>query len=214
MGNLDIAVSYMEAIASDDHHGYDQASRTRGTDFDCSSLVSKAYNYAGFPIKIGSTTRNLYEQLKHAGFQEIPLSSTRKRGDILLKVGHHVAACVNEKDIVHASVNEKGTVIGGISGDQTGKEICVRPYYIYKGGWDYLLRLSSQKEDGNFPYWCVMSHDGVRFRKEANLQGDSIIRIISRGEGITVGLPSKGIFSPVNVGGVSGYIATQYLQRQ
>lgn len=214
MGNLEAAVTYMEAIAKDDHHGYDQANRTGGIDFDCSSLVSKAYNYAGFPIAIGSTTRNLYTQFQKAGFYKVSVSSPRKRGDVLLKVGHHVVVCVDAKNIVHASINEKGTVVGGKKGDQTGKEICIRSYYTYKGGWDYLLRVTSKEEDKIFPYWSVMSHDGVRFRKAANLQSSSIIRTIHRGEGITVGLPSVGIFSPVNVGGVFGYIATRYLQRQ
>ena len=36
--------------------------------------------------------------------------------------------CGNGK-LVHASINEKGTVTGGKSGDQTGREICIRSYY-------------------------------------------------------------------------------------
>jgi hypothetical protein len=42
--------------------------------------------------------------------------------------------------IGHASINEKGKASGGKAGDQTGKEICIRNYYVYKGGWSYVLR--------------------------------------------------------------------------
>lgn len=37
--------------------------------------------------------------------------------------------------IGHSSINEKGTVKGGKKGDQTGKEVCVRDWYLHKKGW-------------------------------------------------------------------------------
>lgn len=61
-----------------------------------------------------------------------------KRGDILLNEKHHTAIYVGDGNIVHASLNEKGGIYGGQSGDQTGKEICVRPYYDRP--WDLVLR--------------------------------------------------------------------------
>ena len=39
------AVAFMEAMAADDTHGYDQASRW-GPDYDCSSLVISAWKKA------------------------------------------------------------------------------------------------------------------------------------------------------------------------
>lgn len=42
--------------------------------------------------------------------------------------------------IGHASINEKGKTSGGKAGDQTKKEICIRDFYVYKGGWSYVLR--------------------------------------------------------------------------
>lgn len=214
MGNIEKAVNYMISIAMDDSHGYDQVDRNGNPDFDCSGLESKALNYAGFPIKLGSTTKDLYEQLIAAGAVDIPLNSPRKMGDILLKVGHHVAMCVSPTEIVHASMNENGRATGGKDGDQTGKEICVRSYYDYKGGWDHLLRFPDAAQIApQFPYWSVMVHDGVRFRSKPNTQNSSIIRTINRGEGITVGQQTSGIFSSVDVGGIKGWIATQYLER-
>lgn len=61
-----------------------------------------------------------------------------KRGDILLNEKHHTAIYVGDDNIVHASLNEKGGIYGGQSGDQTGKEICVRSYYDRP--WDLVLR--------------------------------------------------------------------------
>lgn len=65
-----------------------------------------------------------------------------KRGDILLthrKDGpKHTAIYCGEGQIVHASLNEKGGIYGGKTGDQTGREICTRAYYDKP--WDYVLR--------------------------------------------------------------------------
>ena len=42
--------------------------------------------------------------------------------------------------IGHASIDERGKAQGGAAGDQNGKEVCIRNWYEYKGGWTYLLR--------------------------------------------------------------------------
>ena len=44
--------------------------------------------------------------------------------------------------IGHASIAETGT-IHGTAGDQNGKEVCTRPYYVHKNGWKYVLRPSA-----------------------------------------------------------------------
>ena len=41
--------------------------------------------------------------------------------------------------IGHASIDENGKIQGGSAGDQTGKEVCTRNYYMHSKGW-YLLR--------------------------------------------------------------------------
>lgn len=142
MSNIEKAVSFMIDIAKDDSHGYDQIHRTDGTDYDCSSLVGTALNQAGFNVKKSSTTRTLRAQLLACGFKTVSVGGARKRGDIFLKEGHHVVMCTDANNIVHASINEKGKTTGGKPGDQTGKEICVRSFYNYKGGWDYHFRFS------------------------------------------------------------------------
>ena len=39
----------------------------------------------------------------------------------------------------HASIDERGKISGGVAGDQTGKEVCQRSFYMHKKGW-YVLR--------------------------------------------------------------------------
>ena len=140
MANLETAVKFMESVAEDNTHGYDQTTRNGCINYDCSSLVGTAFSKAGFNVNKASTTRNLRKQLLACGFAEIGIGEARKRGDIFLKEGHHVVMCTDSSNIVHARINEKGTVTGGKPGDQTGKEICVSNFYTYSGGWDYHFR--------------------------------------------------------------------------
>lgn len=125
MSKIENAVAWAEQIAADDRHGYSQA-RRNGPDYDCSSFVGTALAKAGFPVSPYSTTRNLGEQLERSGF--VKAEKPWRRGDIHLAAGHHVTMSVDANRIVHASQSENGG-IDGQTGDQTGKEICVRSYY-------------------------------------------------------------------------------------
>ena len=42
--------------------------------------------------------------------------------------------------IGHASIDENKHAKGGKAGDQNNKEVCIRNWYEYKGGWSYVLR--------------------------------------------------------------------------
>ena len=146
MPSIESAVQWMIDIANDDSHGYDQEDRT-GPDYDCSSFVSAGLKAGGFDISVSNTTRTLYKVLTSLGFEKVT-DGTRKRGDIHLKAGYHVVCSINESQIVHASINEKGTITGGKTGDQTGKEICIRSYYTHSSGaWDYHLRYKGEDSD-------------------------------------------------------------------
>lgn len=125
MSKIEKAVAWEEQIAADDCHGYSQVHRN-GPDYDCSSFVGTALAQAGFPISPYSTTGNLGEQLERSGF--VKAKKPWRRGDIHLAAGHHVTMSVDANRIVHASQSENGG-IDGQTGDQTGKEICVRSYY-------------------------------------------------------------------------------------
>lgn len=134
------AVRFMLDTAADDTHGYDQKDRY-GPDYDCSSLVAAALHWAGFAVSPYSWTGNLEGQLRSEGF--VDCAPPWKAGDVHLKPKHHVAMSVNEAQVAHASINEKGGTVGGMTGDQTGREVCVRDYYDYPGGWDVHLRYPS-----------------------------------------------------------------------
>ena len=47
--------------------------------------------------------------------------------------------------IGHASIDERGKITGGSAGDQTGKEVCVRDWYLHKKGWVVLRCKNPQK---------------------------------------------------------------------
>lgn len=125
MLKIETAVSWAEQIAADNRHGYSQVHRN-DPDYDCSSFVGTALSKAGFAVSKYSTTRNLESQLIKCGFKKC--HAPWKRGDIHLAAGHHVTMSTDASHIVHASQSENGG-IDGQTGDQTGREICVRSYY-------------------------------------------------------------------------------------
>jgi cell wall-associated NlpC family hydrolase len=141
------AVKWMIDIANDDSHGYDQDNRW-GPDYDCSSFVISGYEQAGIQLKENgaSYTGDMKNACIACGFKEIDWgndSSKLVRGDIILNEVHHVCCYIGNGQIVQASANEFGQATGGQTGDQTGKEICIRDYYVYSSGWDCVLRLGN-----------------------------------------------------------------------
>lgn len=152
MANIELAVSFAENVARDDSHGYDQNDRI-GTygNYDCSGLVIMACEYAGYPVRSkygANTTRNMYSTFKKAGAIDVTAEcdlntmAGLKRGDILLNRLHHTAFYCGSGNIVCASINELGKTTGGKSGDQTGHEIEIKPYYNYP--WTDVLRFISE----------------------------------------------------------------------
>lgn len=135
MPNIQNAVSLAISVAKDDSHGYDQASRY-GPDYDCSSLVAYVLAESGFNVSRSSWTGNLKNQLIACGFKTC--TAPWKPGDIHLNERDHVCISISATDIVEASINEYGDIVGGKTGDQTGNEIRIRGYYNYP--WDCHLR--------------------------------------------------------------------------
>lgn len=154
MPDIEGAVREAIIMAEDNSHGYDQEHRN-GPDYDCSSFISKVLHDNGFHVSEDSWTGNLYEQLLDNGFKPVKDPNDRQAGDIFLTPNHHVVMCVNKKEIVHASGNEKGKATGGKTGDQTGKEICIRSFYTPSYGWKYHLRYNqASPETATFDYPC------------------------------------------------------------
>lgn len=147
MGIIDNAVTRALEIAEDDSHGYDQNQRW-GPDYDCSSLVIDCFKRAGVPLGCTYTGNMRSDMLRH-GFidvtAQIDLGSGAglERGDVLLNHVHHTALYIGNSRIVQASINERGGVTGGATGDQTGREIYERGYYNYP--WDCVLRYAEEE---------------------------------------------------------------------
>ena len=143
---IDNAVAWAVAIANDDTHGYDQTHR-QGPNYDCSSLVINAYQQAGLDVKGAgaSYTGNLVNAFLKCGFtnvtSKVNLSTGAglQKGDVIWRSGH-VAMMTASNKLVEASINEKGTITGGQSGDQTGKEISVKTWYTPSKAWTKCLR--------------------------------------------------------------------------
>lgn len=153
MSKIESATQWMINLANDNSHGYDQSNRW-GPNYDCSSAVITAWQQAGVPVKTnGATyTGNMKSVFLRTGFSEVKSQivlsngSGLKRGDVLLNEDSHTAMYIGNGQIVHASINEFGGITGGQSGDQTGKEICIRSYY--NKPWNSILRY---QEGGSTP---------------------------------------------------------------
>lgn len=145
MIDLEKGVVWAEATANDNAHGYAQDNRW-GPDYDCSSFVITALKQAGFAVQ-ATYTGTMRSALLAAGFEDVTakvnLSTGAgvQRGDVLLNDSSHTALALGGGKIVQASINEKGTVTGGQTGDQTGREIYIRSYYNYP--WNVVLRYTA-----------------------------------------------------------------------
>ena len=49
--------------------------------------------------------------------------------------------------IGHASIDERGKITGGSAGDQTGKEVCIRNWYLNSKGWVVLRCKDASKRE-------------------------------------------------------------------
>ena len=149
--------SWEVAIANDNSHGYDQASR-EGPDYDCSSFQYHGWKQGGIDMissrGYSGTTSTMLADFTANGFHDVigsvdvSTGNGLKRGDVLLRSGYHTALYLGNGQIVHASINEHGDVVGGTTGDQTGTEICVRSYYNYNPSWNHVLRYKSGGSGG------------------------------------------------------------------
>ena len=132
-------------------------------DYDCSSSVVYAWQKALEPTKYKGVlgfegydqhniwkswyTGNMLELFLESGlFYRENLSYIAKPGDIYLNETSHVAMCQcqNPDTLSEFLINEKGGIIGGEKGDQTGNESVVRPYYDFP--WDLILNYNGKAD--------------------------------------------------------------------
>lgn len=147
MSVIEQACNFAIEIARDDSHGYSQDANKRwgNPDFDCSSLVISAYKSAGLPLK-STYTGNMLGDFLNNGFEKVVINMATgeglQRGDVLLNIRKHTALYIGDGQIVNATGSENGGKYGR-SGDQTGNEIRIQPYY--NKPWDCVLRYTGEK---------------------------------------------------------------------
>ena len=208
------ACAWMEAMAADDSHGYDQASRW-GPDYDCSSLVISAWKKAGIPLTCTYTGNMKADMLSH-GFRDVTgqvnlaTGSGLKKADVLLHETHHTAMYIGGGKLVHAAGNEYGKATGGRTGDQTGREIVVCGYYNFP--WQCVLRYEGKDGGTEAPdpagantyvvkagdsFWAIAARelgDGCRCVELAEYNGLTVNAVIHPGQ--VLKLPGKGAEGP------------------
>lgn len=148
MPNLQEAIKAMDKACRIWSVGYDQSQRENiwdGGETDCSALVIWALKQGGFDTGSASYTGNMSSNLTTRGWVRLPADlSTAQPGDILLNDGSHVVMVISgfgwNARIAQASIDERGKISGGQTGDQTGHETNERQIYKYRLGWNCILR--------------------------------------------------------------------------
>ena len=154
MPNLETFVQTMENWCRDDSHGYSQYHRY-GPDYDCSSAVITALKIAGWNMDGALTTDHIRAPLVQQGWLWLPPNVEKKRGDILLSEENHVAVYVGNGLLAEFAIDEEGGIAGNQSGDQTGTEAYIHPYYDYP--WDGVLRYTgAESEDDEMSMACII----------------------------------------------------------
>lgn len=224
MSKIESAVQWMEKTAKDPKHGYDQKYRwgEKG-DYDCSAAVITAWGHAGVDLKkAGATyTGNIKSAAIRCGFTDVTskidfkTGKGLKRGDILLKEGHHVAMYCGDGLEVEASINEKGTATGGKPGDQTGREFLIRSYRNYP--WNCVLRYNADVTQHNLYYGhYVTTALFLNIRSDAGKNHKSI-KVVKKGTKLSSDGTIKRVGNTVWVkvflsSGVSGFVSSKYLK--
>lgn len=131
-------------IAEDNAHGYCQAHRHGGTDYDCSSFVYHCLVDTATiePYESDVSTVNLGYVLQANGFVEYSFSKlgayNLERGDILVNPGRHAEIYIGENKCVAARIDSSGTnVCKAGEGDQNGNEISIGNL---SSNWMYVYR--------------------------------------------------------------------------
>ena len=158
----EIFAQCMEHLCNHDWHGYTQAAGTPGRwgdgegycivnvydkdyklaqgDRDCSSaVISIIREVLGIPIIAATYTGNMKKAFIDTGlfkWHERDSGYKPRRGIICLNEKDHVAIHIGNGLIGEFSIAENGGIYGK-TGDQTGYESRIRPYYDYP--WDGFL---------------------------------------------------------------------------
>lgn len=158
MTTIEKAVVWAIETANDNAHGYSQNNRWGNPDYDCSSFVISAWEYAGVPVKRAgaSYTGNMRGAFLSCGFvdvtRQVNLSngSGLQPGDVLLNDAAHTCLAVGGGKVANCRTDEGHPQ----AGDQSGNEIRIQSYW-------------------NFPWNCVLRYKGGKTVNELPKTGQS-----------------------------------------
>ena len=160
MPDLERMVQTMENWCRDDSHGYSQYHRY-GPDYDCSSAVITALKIAGWDMGSALTTDHIRAPLVNQGWVWLSPSVPKQRGDILLNEDNHVAVYVGNGNLAEFAIDEEGGIAGNMTGDQTGTEAYIHPYYDYP--WDGVLRYTGAESEDEMSMACIIRPNGANY---------------------------------------------------
>ncbi|MCI1660060.1 NlpC/P60 family protein [Bifidobacterium psychraerophilum] len=186
MANIQKLIERMRYWCLDVSLGYDQTNRwdiRPGGEADCSSLVIHCLREAGFDTGNASYTGDMSAALTARGWVRLPNNGNPQAGDILLNDADHVAVYLGGGQLAQASYDENHRASGGASGDQTGHETNVSPYY-------------------NFPWNCYLRYTGSQDNNDTNTDTEGEITMaIAYGSDQFKGLKFwDGVHKPVGIG--------------
>lgn len=179
------AIDYALSVANDPSHGYNQAIRAGGIDYDCSSLVCMAYQSAGVPIEVW-VTGDMLKNFPDYGFDTISPTPTQicnlQPGDVLVN-GHHTEIYIGNGRTVSASIDENNDIMGGSHGDQTQENTlfdsgagAYSGQHVYDHSYDYYLQNGLSEE-----------YLSQYFDSEGNpKKGEIRVEIIDAGDGTII----------------------------
>lgn len=217
------AVSWAKSIAADNTHGYSLTNRWGNPDYDCSSLAISAYKKAGADVNGATYTGDMVSKMVNGGdFKYYSSSSLNlssgtsklKKGDILWRSGHCEIYIGNGKKVgAHKDYS-------GSSGDPSGKEINITPYYSsyswsgvirYTGSSSTASTASTSSSSYKKGTYKVSVSSSLRVRSGAGTKY-SVIGSIKNGKKVKVKKVS-GSWGKITYNGKKGWISLKYCKR-
>ncbi len=176
---IDSACAWAVGIANDNSHGYNNAGKGWGPEYNCIGLVMQAYNQAGLDLGKVSIDK-MADRLLAKGFLDCTGSVNFKtgaglqKGDVLLMLDRtgkhgHTELCLGSGKVVGARNDDDGR-----PGDGTGHEIAVSAYFNYN--WQRCFRLPGAAGSGGKKFRVQVG--AYRKKKLANTQ---IARLKNKG---------------------------------
>lgn len=215
------AINWAVSIANDNSHGYSDGSwkcnyksRT-GPEYDCSSLVSTAFNVAGFGVKGNLNTSKMKEAFIKAGFEWIDKSQLGgsqlksaylKPGDIMLIEGKHTELYIgnNQRCGAHWDYDKK-------YGDSSGDEINVQKFVSYiKSNGSKIYYQGVLRYKGSKP--PIPSVPTINYISSNNVAVGDAVTIswpaVNGAENYTVAVRSATYNQDINVGSGTSFALT------